>query len=81
MCHLFPTLLIARFSVNSLNVLYVFTQIFNQIFNSFLLPYNYFQFFLCLLSVQPKQLKWYCTAERVCSFIFSTETPSKYMAL
>ena len=26
-------------------------------------------------------LKWYCTPEKTCNFIFSTETPSKNMTL
>ena len=40
----------------------------------------------CEENLQPqmpeqKFLKWYCTPEKACNFIFSTETPSKNMAL
>ena len=38
----------------------------------------------CEENLQPQMpelqfLKWYCTPEKVCNFIFSTETPSKNM--
>ena len=52
--HLFSTHLIIHFSVDSLNVLYVLTQICN---NNFHLSYDCFQFLLSVLSDQPKQLQ------------------------
>ena len=40
----------------------------------------------CEENLQPQMpelqfLKWYCTPEKACNFIFSTETPSKNMTL
>ena len=40
----------------------------------------------CKENLQPQMselqfLKWCCTPEKVCSFIFSAETTSKYMTL